>query len=92
MKGAPVMFLQDLDLGQRSKPQTALDELGELCEKWKTDLCIEEDAGDRLTAVELSFLSIWAFLFDCWGFTPIQKDLEKYCGAESSFVPEGTPK
>ncbi|VDP86978.1 unnamed protein product [Echinostoma caproni] len=54
--------------------------------------CFERIDHHHVAVMELFFLSARVSLFKCWRITPIRKDLEKPCGAQSSFEPEGIPQ
>ncbi|VDP88219.1 unnamed protein product [Echinostoma caproni] len=54
--------------------------------------CYERIDHRHVAVVELFFLSARISLFQYWRTTPIRKDLEKPCGAESSYLPEGIPQ
>ncbi|VDP93256.1 unnamed protein product [Echinostoma caproni] len=58
----------------------------------KVTQCYERIDHRHVAVVELFFLFARVSLFECWRTTPIRKNLEKLCGAESSFVPEGVPQ
>ncbi|VDP92903.1 unnamed protein product [Echinostoma caproni] len=54
--------------------------------------CFERIDHRHVATVELFLLSARVSPSECWRIKPIRKDLEKPCGAESSFVPEGIPQ